>query len=592
MQNIAGTLLFFLVPLLGLAQEPEVISIHRYESERYEGLKKSGRQVFDSLSGYRSMQPVQKEYAPLTRRVFGYHPYWGGSNYLNYQWELLSDFCHFSYEVDPSTGLPLTTHDWESSPAIDSALAHGVRVHLCVTLFSGHGTFFSNPEATQTLIGQVIQLISDRGAHGINIDVEALPSVYKDEFLAFMIDLCGQAAQQIPDAEVSIAAPAVNWSEKFNIPVLNQYLDFFMVMGYDYYWSGSAQAGPVSPLYPMTGYYTYSFSRTISYYQAQGVGSGKLIMGVPYYAYQWATEGQYAPSATLGPAAAYTYRYIRDHATGYYSPANKHLESNSFGPYFSFESNGWNQCFIEDTYSLGEKYDIINRRDLAGIGIWALGYDNGYQELWDLVAAKFTGDAVPVHADTLYDSGGPAFDYYDDEAYTYTLTASEGSTLYLSFTCLDTEANYDTLWIHDGPDVSFPLMGVFTGDSIPTLLQSSSNCLTLRFYSDGATVDAGWRAVYDTVQVSGYHDRKHVVEVPLRPNPAQGVFWVGIPEGITPGDLWLRIIDIRGVVYEEMSIIPGHTSLALDAAGWGPGNYIALIYKNGKAVARSRFIIR
>ncbi len=106
----------------------------------------------------------------------------------------------------------------------------------------------------------------------------------------------------IPGAEVSIAAPAVNWNDKINIPVLNNYIDFYVVMGYDYYWSGSDFAGPVSPLYSVTGSYNYNFSKTISYYQSQSVPNEKIIIAVPYYAYQWPTEGQFAPSSTLGNA--------------------------------------------------------------------------------------------------------------------------------------------------------------------------------------------------------------------------------------------------------------------------------------------------
>ena len=109
-------------------------------------------------------------------------------------------------------------------------------------------------------------------------------------FTDFIIDLSDQVHTAIPGCEVSIASPAVNWSGTFNIPVLNQHLDFFMVMGYDYYWNGSSQAGPVSPLYSMAGNYDYNFSKTISYYQSQGVDANKMLMGVPYYARQWPTE--------------------------------------------------------------------------------------------------------------------------------------------------------------------------------------------------------------------------------------------------------------------------------------------------------------
>lgn len=583
---------FLLLPLSLFAQDKEPVSIHQLESAAHSDFWGRESQFFDSINSFRPVEKGGTEASPLIRRVFGYQPYWGGSNYLNYQWNLVSDLCHFSYEVDPVTGFPVTVHNWETSPAIDSAFANGVRVHLCVTLFSGHSIFFQNPEARQNLIDQVILLISDRGAHGVNMDVEALPSSQKEAFMEFMTDLCNQMEADLPGAEVSIAAPAVNWNEKFNIPALNEIIDFFMVMGYDYYWGGSAFAGPVSPLYPMTGTYNYSFSRTISYYQSEGVPTDKLIMGVPYYAYQWQTEGPAAPSATIGTGSAYTYRYVMDNNSGFYSYENKHTEPNSFGPYYSFESNGWNQCFLDDPYSLGEKYDIVNRRNLGGIGIWALGYDNGHSELWDLIAARFTVDQACVNADTLYDSGGPAFDYYDDEAYTSTLTTAPGSTIYLAFTYLDTEENYDTLWIHDGADAGAPLLGFFTGNGSPGLIQSSANLLTLRFHSDGATTDAGWRAVYDTLPVSSVPGKETTSGLLIRPNPGAGPVLIEWPDQAGPQIDRLLIINMQYGVREEIRVSPGSTDLVLQTSGWGPGLYLLRLCSADRNVYQGKLIVK
>ena len=45
--------------------------------------------------------------------------------------------------------------------------------------------------------------------------------------------------------------------------------------------------------------------------------------------------------------------------------------------------------FTEDTRSLGIKYDFAKANRLAGIGIWALGFDHGRTELWTLLKDKF-----------------------------------------------------------------------------------------------------------------------------------------------------------------------------------------------------------
>ncbi len=82
------------------------ISIHQLESEKYKPISDYNQNQFDSLNEFKPFQVEDKSKSQLVKRVFGYHPYWGGSNYLNYQWNLLSDFCHFSYEVDPCNRKP------------------------------------------------------------------------------------------------------------------------------------------------------------------------------------------------------------------------------------------------------------------------------------------------------------------------------------------------------------------------------------------------------------------------------------------------------------------------------------------------------
>ena len=48
------------------------------------------------------------------------------------------------------------------------------------------------------------------------------------------------------------------------------------------------------------------------------------------------------------------------------------------------------QCWTDKEQTLGIKYDYINEKGLGGLGIWALGYDNSFPELWTLIKEKFT----------------------------------------------------------------------------------------------------------------------------------------------------------------------------------------------------------
>tara|TARA_B110000483_G_C18204362_1_gene546881 strand:- start:6212 stop:6766 length:555 start_codon:yes stop_codon:yes gene_type:complete len=61
-----------------------------------------------------------------------------------------------------------------------------------------------------------------------------------------------------------------------------------------------------------------------------------------------------------------------------------------------YPDNTTKEVWFDDDYTLGKKYDFAITNNLRGIGIWALGYDNGYNQLWDVIESKFATDAIPV----------------------------------------------------------------------------------------------------------------------------------------------------------------------------------------------------
>jgi hypothetical protein len=490
----------------------------------------------------------------LERRVFGYHPYWTGNAYLNYQWNLISDLCYFSYELDPYTGAPVTIHDWLVDPAVDSAMINDVKVHLCVTLFSEHQAFFGNPAAGQALIGNVVELVRERNAHGVNIDFEAVPFSQSSLMNEYLVQFANQVHDSLPGCMLSIALPAVDWTSVFDIPLLKEQFDLFFIMGYDYYWNGSSQAGPVAPIYSMTSSYDYNLSRTLSYYQKEGLPSSKIILGLPYYGRQWKTESGIAPSNTSGSGSAMIYSTIKNGSS--YTPANRKWQPESFSNYYSFYlNNTWYQCFLNELSDMSERFDLINYRDLAGLGIWALGYDNGYLEHWQMIADKFSNCKAPVYGDTLYDSGGPSGNYYNDEDYVMTFTSDVPSPLTVEFIDLDLNTDGDYLYVFDSSDTTGILLGQYTGNVIPGVMQTSGPSLTLRFISGSSGRNQGWViAVRNNTYLV---DEQVITDVEdqdllnVYPNPSSGEVNIRLRNSIS-SDFKVDIVDIQGNVIERI----------------------------------------
>jgi len=237
----------------------------------------------------------------LNKRVFGWHPYWVGTTYNAYQWNLLSDLCYFSYDASPATGNNTNaSFAWTTASVVTVAKNNGTKIHICVTMFSGHSTFWASTSAQTTLINNIVSLLNVRGGDGVNIDFEGMGASDKIPFTTFLTNLNTALNTANPNYQLSVCLYAVDWSGTFNIPALNNIVDFYTIMGYDYYYSGSTTAGPTAPLYNYQPSYNYTLAKSITFYIKAGATPSKLLLGLPYYGHEWEVTANTLPATTTG----------------------------------------------------------------------------------------------------------------------------------------------------------------------------------------------------------------------------------------------------------------------------------------------------
>ena len=375
--------LIVLVPLLAIAQQaPEHKSIHQLESE----LHRSDQETSSEQS------PVVLPFLPktggtraLTKKVYGWHPYWASPNaYATYDYGALTHIAFFSYETDTATGGYLTVRGWQTSPVIDYARSQGVKVTLTVTNFGlvNNDKLLSDTVKQQRMITTLIALLQSRNGDGVNFDLEMVRNTQKANLVEFMRRAATQIKAQLPGAEISMATPAVDWSGSWDFAQLAQICDYLVVMGYDYYYSGSSTAGPVAPLEGEN----YNITRTVTTYLNAGVPASKLLLGVPWFGFDWPVQGSERKSTATATASSRTYAAAEQMASLY----GKTFDALTKVPWFSYQSgSAWRQVWYDDTASLSAKYALVNSRALGGIGIWALSYDGARREIWNGIKAAF-----------------------------------------------------------------------------------------------------------------------------------------------------------------------------------------------------------
>ncbi|XP_027870779.1 CUB and sushi domain-containing protein 1 isoform X2 [Xiphophorus couchianus] len=96
--------------------------------------------------------------------------------------------------------------------------------------------------------------------------------------------------------------------------------------------------------------------------------------------------------------------------------------------------------------------------------------------------------------------GWPSF-YKDSLNCQWVIEAQKDHAVKIHFDKFQTEVNYDTLEIRDGPSASSPLIGEYHGTQAPHFLISTSNFLFLLFTTDNSRSSAGFSIRYESVRM-------------------------------------------------------------------------------------------
>lgn len=93
------------------------------------------------------------------------------------------------------------------------------------------------------------------------------------------------------------------------------------------------------------------------------------------------------------------------------------------------------------------------------------------------------------------DNGGITGNYSNNLDLTTTICPPiPGNLISITFTSFDIEDGNDFLYVYDGNSIVSPLIGVYTGTTIPTVITATNTtgCLTFRFRSNGSITNPGW----------------------------------------------------------------------------------------------------
>jgi len=329
------------------------------------------------------------------KEVLGFFPYWMLLKQDKINLSTLTSVSLFGLEVDGEGNIVTRDQGNEAlggwtmwkDPLLDEfiqrARNQNLKIYLTLKAFNSSNieSLTKSDAAQKNLIANALYFVNSKNLDGINIDFEYVgdpPQETRDGFTRLITNLNAELKRQVPQSYLTIDTYLVSGSDKgiFNMPLLAQNSDAFVIMGYDMHTPLGAP-GPVSAMGGDTNIVGY-----VQNY-LEKVDASKLILAVPYYGYDWPNV---SASSSADLVSILPYAEIAEQSKN----VQLSWDETSQTPFFTYKNAGIERIVhFDNVRSLGIKYDFINRKNLKGVGIWALGYDGQNQDLEKLLIDKF-----------------------------------------------------------------------------------------------------------------------------------------------------------------------------------------------------------
>jgi hypothetical protein len=359
------------------------------------------------------------------RELYGYLPYWQISATMATYLESLPLTSLALFSVSARRNGAVNTGDIGyrritgelGRRLIDEAHARGTRIDLVFTSFGGqrNGIFFgrlprtagaspspgTSPAATAALgptaglaptqpapsvpwhrtVDELVDLAVELGVDGINVDVELLDELDRDEYGAFLGALRSALVAAVPGARLSVATEAGLRGVGNAMAAATAGVDRLFLMGYDYHWSGS-QPGASSPVDRSDGLYTLRWS--IEQYVQAGVPRDRIVLGLPLYGMTWRTIGPDRTAPVLGSGATWIpNRHLDMLLDPEFQAGRDPLEVAEF--FIRPDGDAWRVTYYDSPATLRTKLALARDEGLAGGGFWAIGYERGLPGFLELM---------------------------------------------------------------------------------------------------------------------------------------------------------------------------------------------------------------
>lgn len=253
-------------------------------------------------------------------------------------------------------------------------------VHNIVTGTDPVPTLLRNPEARHRHVRTIVDEVVTHNYDGFDIDYEILADSLREPYSAFIAELGTALHEQNKLLTVAVHAKTCDYCGLGGFQdwkVVGKYADRMRMMTYDMSWRGGSP-GPVAPVY---------WVNDVAEYARSVVDPGKIIVGVPFYGYDWPVGGGGAKAYTWEDFNAIIQTYRIEKTLVETDTSGRTVQENRI----SYTLRGQRRvAYFATKSSLDAKLALVQQLDLGGIAIWRLGGED--PENWTAIRQRLIQD--------------------------------------------------------------------------------------------------------------------------------------------------------------------------------------------------------
>ncbi|MGN0682057.1 MAG: glycosyl hydrolase family 18 protein [Oscillospiraceae bacterium] len=307
----------------------------------------------------------QTDIPPRRPAVLNGYAYTSITDYaLDCAFPFLSLISPFSYSITSEGELEAP----DDERIIRRARANSVKPLMTVTNIY-EGTFstevlsdiLADPEKIERLISGILTELEAKDYFGVNLDMEYISPDDRESYNTFLQNI----SERLHDnGYILVTAVAPKYSadqagilyESHDYAEQGKWADFVIVMSYEWGYSFSMPMS-VQPIEEV---------RKVLSYAVTEIPSGKILMGMPNYGYDWTLPYVRGTAArSIGFAAA------TDLANSFGSEI--YFDEKTQTPYFYYTDNGVRHVvWFDDPRSIDRKLRLVDEFSLAGASWWTV----------------------------------------------------------------------------------------------------------------------------------------------------------------------------------------------------------------------------